>query len=307
MGLLKKYKLVIPFLLIAGIATLLAFLVRNNNVAILSPKGTIANQQKDLLVAASLLSLIVVIPVFILTAFIAWKYRESNKNAKYTPDWDHNTILESIWWGIPIILILIIGTMTFKSSHKLDPFKALDSSVAPVSIQVVALQWKWLFIYPDYDIATVNFIQFPIDTPINFTITADAPMNSFWIPNLGGQIYAMSGMTTKLHLMANEIGDFKGSSANLSGAGFSDMNFIARSSSKTDFDSWLTEVQQSKDVLSKKEYLSLSTPSKNNPTILYSTKPVNLYNEIIAKYAMTMHQNESDNHQPHNHTTEYGN
>src|SRR5688572_21939694 len=189
------------FVLIAATTGVLTWLVLGANVAVLEPAGSIAERQRGLIIFASLLSLIVVVPVFALTFYIAWKYRASNKKAKYTPDWDHHTGIEALWWAIPLALITILSVITYKTSHELDPFRPIASDKKPLTVQVVALQWKWLFIYPEQNIASVNFVQFPEDRPVNFQITSDAPMNSFWIPQLGGQMYAMSGMNTKLHLI----------------------------------------------------------------------------------------------------------
>lgn len=275
---------------------MITIFLQSNNIAVLNPKGLIANQERDLMVTATLLMLIVVIPVFILTFFIAWKYRASNKKAKYTPEWDHNRVIETIWWVIPLALIMVLSVMIWKSSHDLDPFKPIETSVKPLTIQVVALQWKWLFIYPESKLASVNFIQFPEDTPINFEVTADAPMNSFWIPSLGGQIYAMSGMSTKLHLMADEVGDFKGSSANISGRGFSGMRFTARASSKVDFETWLQSVKQSEVPLSMDEYNKVARPSENHPAVYYSSVEEGLYNKVIMKYMVPMLDHHGSDH-----------
>ena len=177
------------------------------------------------MIFAALLSLVVVIPVFAMTIYIVWRYRESNQKAKYSPDWDHNSKVETIWWLIPTLLIVVLSVVTWNSSHSLDPFKPIKSSVKPLRVQVIALQWKWLFIYPEQGVASTNILELPVDRPINFEVTADAPMNSFWIPQLGGQIYAMAGMSTQLHLMASEAGTYAGASANLSGKGFAKMKF----------------------------------------------------------------------------------
>jgi cytochrome o ubiquinol oxidase subunit 2 len=284
----KKYKIAF-FILIFGAALLFAALyLKGIDIAVLNPKGMIALKERKLIIVITLLMLIVVVPTFFLTIFFAWKYREGNTKAKYTPDWDRNPVAESIWWGLPCAIILIIAVIGWKSCHELDPFKSLASSTKPIKIQVVALQWKWLFIYPDHNIATVNFIQFPEHTPINFEITADAPMNSFWIPQLGGQIYAMPGMRSKLHLIANEMGSFRGSSANLSGKGFSDMRFVAKSSSQVDFDNWIESVKQSFHSLDFNEYNKLSKPSENNPAAYYLLEEKNLYDQIVMKYMGAM-------------------
>ena len=158
-----------------------------------------------------------------------------------------------------------------------------------MKIQVVALQWKWLFIYPEEGIATVNFIQFPVDTPVNFEITADAPMNSFWIPQLGGMIYAMPAMRSKLHLIANEMGDFRGVSANLSGTGFAGMTFVAKSSSQADFEEWVHSVRHSNRTLTSESYNQLAMPSQNNPVASYVLLDNNLFEEILMKYMPPAH------------------
>jgi cytochrome o ubiquinol oxidase subunit II len=268
---------------------LLALLfLQSSDIAVLNPKGMIALKERKLIITVTLLMLIVVIPVYILTFIFAWKYREGNAKAKYDPDWDHNHVAESIWWAIPCGIVLVLAIIAWKSSHELDPFKPLVSSTQPIKIQVVALQWKWLFIYPEQNIATVNFIQFPEQTPINFEITADAPMNSFWIPQLGGQIYAMPGMRTKLHLIANAVGSFRGSSANLSGRGFSGMKFIAKACSEADFHQWVESMKQSPNLLSLDEYHQLAMPTEDNPVASYVLKEENLFDWIVMRYMMPM-------------------
>lgn len=271
---------------IAGlvIAVSLFLFLHAGDLKLLNPKGLIADKQRSLIVFTVLLSLVVVIPVFILTFTIAWKYRAANVAARYTPDWDHNTKLEVVWWGIPCAIILILGVVTWTSSHELDPYRPLQSSVLPVRIQVVALPWKWLFIYPDQQIATVNYIRFPAGTPVDFQITADAPMNSFWIPELGGQIYAMPGMSTQLHLMATSNGVYGGSSANLSGRGFAGMRFNAEATSQADFDRWVASVQQSPNRLDGGAYAALARPSQNNPAAVYASAEQNLYDKVLTKY-----------------------
>lgn len=187
-------------------------------------------------------------------------------------------------WIIPILIIIALGYVTYHSTHKLDPYRPLDSDVKPIQIDVVALDWKWLFIYPEQGIATVNKINFPANTPVNFRVTSDAVMNSFFIPGLGGQIYAMAGMTTKLHLIANENGVFDGISANYSGAGFTGMKFKATATSQADFDAWVAEVKQSPLKLGKAEYEALAKPSEYNPVALYSEAPAELFQSIVDKY-----------------------
>lgn len=280
----KKYRLIISAALLAGLLAITWNFFATAEIDVLQPQGTIANQQRDLLVIATLLMLIVVIPVYILTFAIAWKYRASNTKAKYSPNLTGNRKAEAVWWGIPMAIIAILAVITWQTSHSLDPFKALSSEKQPINIQVVALQWKWLFIYPEHDIAAINHVEFPEKTPVNFVITSDAPMNSFWIPSLGGQIYAMAGMSTKLHLMSDTVGTYKGSSANISGEGFSDMRFIARSSTSEGFEDWVQKTKQSNDKLSVDEYEKLSQKSRNNKVKYYSSVDNGLYDTIIMKY-----------------------
>lgn len=283
----KKFKVLFFILLTLAVIALSVVYLSTINIAVLHPKGMIALKERNLFIIITLIMLIVVIPVFILTWVISWKYREGNK-AKYTPDWDKHLLSESIWWGLPCAIVLAMGILVWKSSHELDPFKPLESNRKPVRVQVVALQWKWLFIYPEQNIATVNFLQFPEQTPINFEITADAPMNSFWIPELGGQIYAMPGMKTKLHLIANEEGSFRGSSANLSGKGFAGMKFIAKASSQLEFDDWVESIKESSNFLNLKEYNKLAEPSENNPVASYVLEKEDLYDWIVRKYMVPM-------------------
>lgn len=269
-----------------AVGSAVAFVLSNNNVAVLNPQGTIADQQRTLMVISTLVMLVVVVPVFVLTFWISWKYRAGNTKAKHLPNWDSNRVLEGIWWGFPCVIIAVLAVYTYVSSHQLDPFKPLVSDRPAINIQVVALQWKWLFIYPDYDVASVNEVRFPEDTPVNFKITSDAPMNSFWIPSLGGQVYAMSGMSTKLHLIADKVGVYKGASANISGEGFAGMKFDALSVEETDFKNWVQSTKRSAKLLDVTEYNNFAPPSKNNPKTAYVLADRGLYDKIIMKYTM---------------------
>src|SRR5579883_866864 len=205
-----------------------ALLLTGCKLTMLEPKGIIATDEKHILLTSALLMLIVVIPVIILTFAFAWRYRESNTKATYSPEWSHSTLLEVICWSVPCLIIVILSVITWQSSHRLDPYKPLAEDSKTLTIQAISLEWKWLFIYPDQNIATVNYVQFPVGVPVRFLISAEGPMNSFQIPQLAGQIYAMAGMQTKLHLMADEPGDYQGLSTNFTGDGFSDMTFTAR-------------------------------------------------------------------------------
>jgi len=254
------------------------------NWTLLDPVGQVGIEERNLIITATLLMLLVVVPVILMTLIFAWKYRASNKNATYAPKWSHSTKIEVVIWTVPILIIIALGVITYKSTHALDPYRPLESDVKPVTIEVVALDWKWVFIYPEQGIATVNKIVFPANTPVNFRITSDSVMNSFFIPGLGGQIYAMAGMTTKLHLIANKNAEMDGISANYSGAGFTGMKFKAIATSEEDFNAWVAEVKASPKQLDNAEYAALEKPSENNPVELYSTVTPNLFQLIIDKY-----------------------
>jgi cytochrome o ubiquinol oxidase subunit 2 len=285
-----RHRLELLAVLLVAVISVLAVLVHGHTIAVLDPMGLIGSKERGLMVFAVILSLFVVLPVFVMTGYIAWQYRASNTKANYQPDWDHNRLAETIWWGFPILLIFILSIVTWNSSHSLDPSKAIASDKPAMTIEVVALQWKWLFIYPEQQIATVNYVQMPVGTPVDFVITSDAPMNSFWIPQLGGQIYAMSGMSTQLHLVADRPGKFAGSSANLSGQGFAGMKFTAEATSNSDFDQWVSEVAQTAPGLTMADYDQLAKASQNNPPTSYSLAQAGLYAKVIAKYASSMPQ-----------------
>lgn len=280
----KSFKVALSVFIFLGIIAFVGFYMGTHNIPVLDPKGIVAEKQKDLLIDASLLMLIVVVPVILMTLIFAWKYRESNKDAKYTPNWDHSTIAELFWWGVPFVIIIVLSIMTAVSTYELNPFKPLPSDKKPIKIQAVALQWKWLFIYPELGIATLNYVQFPEKTPLNFEITADAPMNSFWIPALGGQIYAMPAMRTKLHLMASEIGVYRGSSANLSGSGFAGMFFDAEAVTEREFNEWVARVKNSGSSLTWEAYEQLVVPSQYQAPELYVLKKKELFDAILMQY-----------------------
>lgn len=254
-------------------------------MALLQPSGLMALQERDLMMHATLFMLIVIVPVFAFTFFVAWHYRAGNTKALFVPNWEHAKMEELIWWAIPFEIVLVLGALTWTSTHTLDPHRALASASPPIVIEVVALQWKWLFIYPEEHIATVNYVQFPVGRPVEFHITADAPMNSFWIPELSGQIYAMSGMVTELHVVTDTPGSYRGASANYSGDGFAAMRFVARATSQEDFDVWVSGAREaSSSVLSQDTYGRLALPSTSSAPELFGSIDENLYNSIVTKF-----------------------
>lgn len=258
--------------------------LKSANIPVLEPSGTVGDKQKDLIIITVVLSLIVVIPVYIMLIGFAWRYREGNKQAKYDPGFTHSRLLEGIWWAIPLAIITVLAVITYRSSHELNPFKPLDNR-PEMKIQVVSLQWKWLFIYPKEGIASLNVVKLPSNTPIDFEITSDAPMNSFWIPQLGGQIYAMSGMSTHLRLDAKKTGTYAGSSANISGKEFSSMSFNAQAQTQSDFNKWADRVKRSSpNILDRGTYEILAKPSIEQGETYFGSVEPGLFDKIVSKY-----------------------
>ena len=279
-------KFVPVFLLIlAGLILLIWELVRNKNISLLNPKGVIANEQLRLMSVSLGIMLILAVPALTILYFTAWKYRETNEKATYSPGQKHSKLFSVSLWLVPLTFVAILANLMWPATHKLDPRKQIQSNVDPISIQVVAMRWKWLFIYPEQHIVTVNYIQVPVDTPIKFELTADeTPMSSFWIPNLGGQLYAMTGHVNQLNLMGTTIGDYIGKSAEINGAGFAGMKFTARVSSQTDFNKWVTATQKSLNNFTLKDYTELLVPSEYNKAMTYSTNESDIYSRVTDKY-----------------------
>ncbi len=251
---------------------------------LLDSKGMVGLAQRDLILICIGLMLIVVIPAIVLTFVFAWRYRAGNTKAKYTPDWSHSTKVEIVVWGVPLIIIAVLAVIVWKSTHELDPYKPLDVAGEPLHVDVIATDWKWVFVYPDLGIATVNQLNFPANRPLAFNITSNSTMNTFFIPQLGGQIYAMAGMRTQLHLIANEPGQFRGMSGNYSGHGFSNMKFIATASSNEDFERWVAEVRNAPAALSFTQFKALAAPSKNAPVQHFSSVEPLLFKKVIDQF-----------------------
>jgi cytochrome o ubiquinol oxidase subunit II len=283
MSLLKRSRvlLVLPAGLFAGC-----------NMVLLHPAGAVAAQQGHLIVVSTILMLLVIVPVMALTVLFAWRYRKSNSEATYAPDWDHSTQLELVIWAAPLLIIIALGAVTWINTHTLDPYRPLRprnaghpvaADTKPLTVEVVALDWKWLFIYPEQGIAVVNELAAPVDVPITFKITASSVMNSFFIPALAGQIYAMPGMQTELHAVMNRAGDYDGFSANYSGAGFSDMRFKFHGLSAGDFEHWVQAVKAGGQTLDREGYLRLERPSEHDPVRRYATVADGLYDSILGR------------------------
>ena len=272
--------------------TLLAGLSGCNMVTI-DPSGDVAARQRDLILLATGLMLLIVLPVIALTLGFAWTYRASNIKAAYAPDWSHSTRLEMAVWAAPLAIIAILGTVTWITSHTLDPYRPLDrlgpdrpvpAGLKPLEIDVVALDWKWLFIYPEFGVASVNEVAAPVDRPLDFRITASTVMNSFYVPALAGQVYAMPGMQTRLHAVINRPGLFDGISANYSGEGFSDMRFAFRGMRPADFNGWVAGLRSSgAPRLTRGDYLQLEKPSVHEPPRHYRTVEPGLFQNIVSR------------------------
>jgi len=273
-----------------AIAVPLLALLSGCNAVVLRPAGDIAAQQRDLLLISTGLMLLIIIPVLALTVLFAWRYRAANTEARYEPDWDHSTQLELVIWAAPLLIIICLGAITWTGTHLLDPYRSLERLSAgnpvkpgtePLQVQVVALDWKWLFIYPQLGIATVNELAAPVDRPINFQITSATVMNSFYVPALAGQIYAMPAMQTKLSAVINKPGDYEGFSANYSGAGFSGMKFRFHGQSVADFDAWVAKVKKDGGVIDREGYMELEKPSENVAVRYYNSVPADLYHAAL--------------------------
>ncbi|MCS0599482.1 ubiquinol oxidase subunit II [Massilia agri] len=298
----------IPKIVRRGLPLLPLAALAGCNTVVMNPTGDIAKQQADLITISVLLMLIIIVPVMILTVLFAWRYRK-NANAKYEPDWDHSTKLELVIWGAPLLIIIVLGLITWVSTHKLDPYRPLDridenrpipASTKPLEVQVVALDWKWLFIYPEQGIASVNELVTPVDVPVRFKITSSTVMNTFYIPTLAGMIYAMPGMETTLNAVLNKPGDYKGISANFSGEGFSHMYFAYKGVSAGEFDAWVQKMKTNPGVLNRADYLSLEKPSVREPVRYYGSVEPALFNRVlnrcVAEGSVCMNQQMADDH-----------
>lgn len=268
---------------VAGLIGLFFFLINGKYIPVLDPSGEVAIAQRNLFIFTACLSALVVIPVFAILIYISVKFREGNKRAKYRPEWADNTLLETIWWGIPIFIIGILSVVTFQTSHSLDPYKELQGG-KPLEVQVVALRWKWLFLYPEQQVATLNHVYIPSEKPVRFTMTADAPMSAFWIPSLGSQIYAMNGMHSQLNLKGNRIGEYTGYTTNINGEGYSKMTFKAKVVSHADFKEWASSASVTQNTMNMSTYDTLAEPKSMTDEKTYNLPDPALFSSITAKF-----------------------
>lgn len=269
--------LIVPFFMLTALT--------GCELALFDSKGPVGEQIGSTMKYTVGLMLIVVIPTIFLSVYVPYRYRSSNKKADYKPEWSHSTLIELIVWGIPVVIVAFLAIETYRTSHSLDPHRPLVSpnnpTEQPLKIQVVALDWKWLFIYPEEGIATVNEISIPVDKPVQFLLTSDAAINSFFIPRLGSQLYAMSGMEGKLNLMATEQGVFEGKSANYSGFGFTGMRFKVLAKDKAGYESWVASVKNSGHSLDDAAYKKLKAKTRDHKVEYFANPNPLRFKDII--------------------------
>ena len=255
-----------------------------DHMLVLNPKGPIGEAERMDIYIAIALMLIVVIPVFVMAVWFPLKYRASNTKATYAPKWSYSARIDLFVWLIPIAIITALAILVWTETHRLNPYKPIDSGVKPIHIEAVSLDWKWLFIYPDQGIAVVNELVFPAKVPVSFRITSDTVMTSFFIPQLGSQIYGMAGMQTRLHLMADEAGVYRGQNQQFSGEGFSHMHFKAMAVTPEEFDEWVKKAGQSPKTLDFAGYEEMGKPTIGYPVTYFSHVKPGLFEDIIRKY-----------------------
>jgi cytochrome o ubiquinol oxidase subunit 2 len=248
---------------------------------VLDPKGPIAEAERQILFNSLGIMLAIVIPTILATLGAAFWFRASNTRAHYMPDFAYSGRLEMLVWSIPIMTVFLVGGVAWVGSHDLDPPKPIVSAVKPVRVQVISLDWKWLFIYPEQGIAAVNQLTIPVGTSVSFELTSSSVMNSFWVPQLGGQIYSMAGMTTRLHLQADHPGTYRGASANYSGEGFADMRFNVDAVPAEKFAQWVDAARSDGPVLDAQAYADLAKPSKAIAPFTYRSTGPGLFNRIV--------------------------
>ena len=268
-----------------------AFLSGCSELVLLHPKGPVGESERTMILIAFALMLLVVVPVIVMAVWFPLKYRASNKKAEYAPDWGHSGKIELVMWLVPLVIVAVLSTILWRDTHKLDPYKPIPGQEKTLDVQVVSLDWKWLFIYPDQGVATVGELVFPAGTQLAFTVTSDTVMTSFFIPQLGSQIYAMGGMRTHLHLLADHEGTYAGQNQQFSGAGYPDMTFKAVAVSPQAFDAWVQKARQSPQRLDDDAFEALRRPGLVSGEAYYGAVAPGIFDAIVGKYdPMTHHQ-----------------
>jgi cytochrome o ubiquinol oxidase subunit 2 len=249
---------------------------------VLDPKGPIASAEREILFDSLGIMLAIVIPTILATIGVAWWFRASNTRARYQPNFNYSGRLELLVWSIPLMTVLLVGGVAWVGAHDLDPRKPINPAMKPVIVQVASLDWKWLFIYPELGVASVNHLVVPVGTPVSFELTSATVMNSFFVPQLGSQIYTMSGMTTHLQLQADYPGSYRGLSANFSGDGFADMRFAVEAVPAESFAQWVAATRSTGAVLDQETYADLAKPSKAVAPIAYGAVAPGLFSSILS-------------------------
>jgi cytochrome o ubiquinol oxidase subunit 2 len=250
---------------------------------VLEPQGPIGATNLKIMYNALAIMLAIVLPTIVATLAFAWWFRASNSRAQYRPDWVYSGRVELLVWGIPLLVIVFLGGVIWNGSHVLDPFKPIESQSKPIDVQVVSLDWKWLFIYPDQGVASVNELVVPAGVPVHFSLTSATVMNQFFVPQLGSMIATMNGMVTQLHLQADHPGEYFGQSAQFSGDGFSGMHFTVRAVPADDFARWLDAARSVGSALDRNGYVALSQQSQNVRPFTYRTVEAGLFRAIATQ------------------------
>jgi cytochrome o ubiquinol oxidase subunit II len=279
------------FVLTAMMSTIaVTFLGGCSQLLLLDPKGPVGASERLLIITTIALMLIVIIPVFVMAFWFSRKYRATNTTATYAPKWASSTKIDLAIWLVPIAIVIVLAYFSWTRTFRLDPYKPIVSAGEPLTIEVVSLDWKWLFIYPQQDIAVVNQLVFPANVPLSFRLTSDSVMTSFFIPQLGSQMYAMAGMQTRLHLMADEPGVYTGQNQEFSGRGYADMHFKAIATSPEEFQAWVEKVRRSPDRLDADRFRRLRKPTAKDPVTFFSSVQPDLFQRIVSTYMGWMGQ-----------------
>jgi cytochrome o ubiquinol oxidase subunit 2 len=250
---------------------------------ILMPAGPIAAANRTILMNALAIMLMIVVPTIIATLVFAWWFRAGNERARFRPEFVYSGRIELIVWSIPILVILFLGGVIWVGSHELDPYRPISSQVQPLEVQVVSLDWKWLFIYPSEGIASVNELVIPAGMPVHFTLTSASVMNAFFVPRLGSMIYTMNGMATQLHLQADQPGVYYGQSSMFSGDGFSDMHFFVRALPGAEYKNWANRARSQPVALDMAAYARLAKPSTSGPHLVFGRVQPGLFDAVVRQ------------------------
>jgi len=279
----KKFLIGLLVVILGSVA--IALVLANEKSLVTHPMGLIAEKQLELIVLNILLMLVIIVPTYLVLFFVVWKYCLVKKTGEYDPEHSYGAWGVLFMWLLPSLVVAVMGVVTWNATHALNPYKPIDSPIKPLTVEVVAIDWKWLFIYPEQGIASLNHLHIPEQTPIHLKLTADnAPMSSFWIPQLSGQIYSMTGMTTQLNLIANGPGNYVGKAVEINGEGYSGMTFSVTSTSEKEFQEWVMGVKKSPERLTKERYNELAQTSIIQTIIPFSDVERDLFRQIVEKY-----------------------